>query len=128
MLVELYVGLPWSAIKEEPELLKQKSNIGDDKLFLRCPVEFRAIADHLRTLKYEDRPNYKLIYDQVWPLFVFNPLKTHYASAASEGNPARRHELLRPVGLGERGRLPGGEPNGTEHQRAHFQQEEAPYP
>lgn len=42
-----------------------KSTTDDDKLFARCPVEFRVIAEHLRTLKYEDRPNYKLIYDQV---------------------------------------------------------------
>uniref|UniRef100_A0A1I8AII9 non-specific serine/threonine protein kinase n=1 Tax=Steinernema glaseri TaxID=37863 RepID=A0A1I8AII9_9BILA len=64
MLVELYVGLPWSGVKEEDQLLEMKDSITDDRLFQRCPAEFRAIADHLRPLAYDHRPNYKLIYDQ----------------------------------------------------------------
>ncbi|TKR68361.1 hypothetical protein L596_024352 [Steinernema carpocapsae] len=64
MLVELYVGLPWSGVKEEEQLLEMKEGITDDKLFERCPGEFKVIAAHLRGLQYDDRPNYKFVYDQ----------------------------------------------------------------
>ncbi|KAL6737819.1 hypothetical protein Aduo_011431 [Ancylostoma duodenale] len=42
MLVELHIGLPWN-------------RIGDEKT---CPKEFFRIYDYLKTLKYEDRPDY----------------------------------------------------------------------
>ncbi|KAI6189694.1 Protein kinase domain-containing protein [Aphelenchoides bicaudatus] len=63
MLVELYVGLPWSGIKEEKPLQKMKETVSDEKLFENCPVEFGKISQHLRKLKYEDRPDYKYVYD-----------------------------------------------------------------
>jgi serine/threonine protein kinase len=65
MLIELNVGLPWHSIKEEEKLRKMKETISDEELFNRCPSEFTNIAEHLRTLKYPDRPNYKLFYDCV---------------------------------------------------------------
>ncbi|KAK0417642.1 hypothetical protein QR680_013122 [Steinernema hermaphroditum] len=64
MLVELMAGLPWNSIRDEAQLQKMKEGITDDTLFQLCPPEFGAIADHLRTLGYEDRPDYRLVYDQ----------------------------------------------------------------
>lgn len=63
MLTECYVGLPWSSVTKEDKLQQLKESISDDKLFSRCPVEFRPISDHLKTLKYDSRPDYKLVYD-----------------------------------------------------------------
>lgn len=63
MLTECYVGLPWSSVTKEDKLQSLKESISDDKLFQRCPAEFRSVSDHLKTLKYDTRPNYKLIYD-----------------------------------------------------------------
>ncbi|KAI6220380.1 Tau-tubulin kinase 1 [Aphelenchoides fujianensis] len=38
---------------------------GDEKLFEKCPAEFTDMAKHLRSLKYEDRPDYRLLYEQL---------------------------------------------------------------
>ncbi|KAI6194112.1 Protein kinase domain-containing protein [Aphelenchoides besseyi] len=65
MLIELLIGLPWSSLKDEEPLQKMKETITDEKLFARCPSELLEMAKHLRTLKYEDRPNYKLLYDHL---------------------------------------------------------------
>ncbi|CAD5218698.1 unnamed protein product [Bursaphelenchus okinawaensis] len=63
MLVELLVGLPWSKETEEAPLKDIKQSTTCDKLFDKCPQEFNKITDHLKELKYENRPNYRLIYD-----------------------------------------------------------------
>ncbi|VDK48363.1 unnamed protein product [Cylicostephanus goldi] len=49
MLGELYVGLPWNRITVEKEI--------------ECPEEFVALAKYLRTLGYQDRPDYYKIYN-----------------------------------------------------------------
>ncbi|VDN03403.1 unnamed protein product, partial [Thelazia callipaeda] len=64
MLIELCCGLPWSAVKDEKVLLKMKESITTDKLFKMAPTEFAPIYNHLKSLEYKDRPNYKFIYDQ----------------------------------------------------------------
>uniref|UniRef100_A0A914ZWN5 non-specific serine/threonine protein kinase n=1 Tax=Parascaris univalens TaxID=6257 RepID=A0A914ZWN5_PARUN len=79
MLIELCVGLPWSGVKDESVLLKMKENIDDDSLFRKCPVEFRTISDHLRTLQYKDRPDYKLMYDQL--MKGVRRLKVHFVDS-----------------------------------------------
>ena len=65
MLVELLVGLPWSQETEEKPLKEIKQKTTAEQLFKECPPEFIKITRHLETLKYEHRPNYRLIYDEV---------------------------------------------------------------
>lgn len=43
----------------------QKETISDAKLFNNCPEEWIKIMEHVRSLNYESRPNYKLIYDHL---------------------------------------------------------------
>ncbi|KAI6192497.1 Protein kinase domain-containing protein [Aphelenchoides fujianensis] len=45
--------------------LNLKEATGDEKLFEKCPTEFKDMAKHLRSLKYEDRPDYRLLYEQL---------------------------------------------------------------
>uniref|UniRef100_A0A914P5K0 Uncharacterized protein n=1 Tax=Panagrolaimus davidi TaxID=227884 RepID=A0A914P5K0_9BILA len=63
MLAECYIGLPWSKYTDEQQLLKLKGSFTDDEYSKRLPAEFRLITQHLKTLKYDTRPNYKEIYD-----------------------------------------------------------------
>uniref|UniRef100_A0A7E4VGW5 Protein kinase domain-containing protein n=1 Tax=Panagrellus redivivus TaxID=6233 RepID=A0A7E4VGW5_PANRE len=79
MLTECYVGLPWSSVTKEDKLQQLKESISDDKLFQKCPAEFRAVSDHLKTLKYDSRPDYKHIYDCL--MKGIKRLKTDFSSA-----------------------------------------------
>ncbi|WKX96332.1 hypothetical protein Q1695_012633 [Nippostrongylus brasiliensis] len=63
MLGELYVGLPWNRITVEKEIIKIKESETDENVFRDCPEEFIAIAKYLRTLTYQDRPDYHKIYN-----------------------------------------------------------------
>ncbi|KHN77751.1 Tau-tubulin kinase 1 [Toxocara canis] len=78
MLVELCAGLPWNGIKDENVLFKMKESIGDS-LLKKCPAEFKPISDHLKTLKYEDRPDYLLIYDEL--MKGVRRLQAHFVDA-----------------------------------------------
>ncbi|EYC00567.1 hypothetical protein Y032_0114g419 [Ancylostoma ceylanicum] len=62
MLGELYVGLPWNRITVEKEIVKIKEAETDENVFKECPEEFVAVAKYLRTLNYQDRPDYFKIY------------------------------------------------------------------
>ncbi|KHJ98998.1 hypothetical protein OESDEN_01013 [Oesophagostomum dentatum] len=62
MLGELYVGLPWNRITVEKEIVKMKERETDENVFRECPEEFVAMAKYLRTLNYQDRPDYYKIY------------------------------------------------------------------
>uniref|UniRef100_A0A915PIY7 non-specific serine/threonine protein kinase n=1 Tax=Setaria digitata TaxID=48799 RepID=A0A915PIY7_9BILA len=79
MLIELCSGLPWNSIKDEKVLLKMKESIAADKLFKKTPTEFTPIYDHLMTLEYKDRPDYKFIYDQF--MKGIRRLGTHFSDA-----------------------------------------------
>ncbi|KAK6114528.1 Protein kinase domain family protein [Brugia pahangi] len=65
ILVDLTTGLPWRDIKIEKPVAEQKETISDAKLFKDCPEEWIEIMQHIRSLNYETRPNYKLIYNQL---------------------------------------------------------------
>ncbi|RCN25862.1 hypothetical protein ANCCAN_28423 [Ancylostoma caninum] len=65
MLGELYVGLPWNRITVEKEIVKIKEAETDENVFKECPEEFVAVAKYLRTLNYQDRPDYFKIYTWV---------------------------------------------------------------
>ncbi|EPB75939.1 hypothetical protein ANCCEY_04957 [Ancylostoma ceylanicum] len=58
MLIELQIGLPWSAITDEKEVLAIKSTCPVEDLIRTCPLEFIKIHNYLQTLRYEDRPDY----------------------------------------------------------------------
>ena len=79
MLTECYVGLPWSTVTKEDKLQSLKESISDDKLFQRCPAEFLPINNHLKSLKYDSRPDYKLIYD--FFMKGVKRLKTNFSAA-----------------------------------------------
>ncbi|VDK85465.1 unnamed protein product [Litomosoides sigmodontis] len=70
ILIDLTVGLPWRDIKAEKPVAEQKETISDAKLFSNCPEEWMKIMEHVRSLRYESRPNYKLIYDYLQETLV----------------------------------------------------------
>uniref|UniRef100_A0A1I8EJ75 Protein kinase domain-containing protein n=1 Tax=Wuchereria bancrofti TaxID=6293 RepID=A0A1I8EJ75_WUCBA len=70
ILVDLTTALPWRDIKLEKPVAEQKETISDAKLFKDCPEEWIEIMRHIRSLNYESRPNYKLIYDQLQKTLV----------------------------------------------------------
>uniref|UniRef100_A0A1I7RQ63 non-specific serine/threonine protein kinase n=1 Tax=Bursaphelenchus xylophilus TaxID=6326 RepID=A0A1I7RQ63_BURXY len=75
VMVELADKLPWTG-KKEPETAKMKQEITDEKLLEHCPSEWLDIFTHIRNLTYEDRPNYRLIYDKL--LATMTRLKTTF--------------------------------------------------
>uniref|UniRef100_A0AC35FSC4 Protein kinase domain-containing protein n=1 Tax=Panagrolaimus sp. PS1159 TaxID=55785 RepID=A0AC35FSC4_9BILA len=79
MLAECYIGLPWSKYTDEQQLLKLKGSFTDDEYSKRLPAEFRLITQHLKTLQYDTRPNYKEIYDAL--MKGVKRLKTDFSSA-----------------------------------------------
>ncbi|KAE9416524.1 hypothetical protein Angca_008945, partial [Angiostrongylus cantonensis] len=58
MIIELHVGLPWRGLSYEKEISTAKENCSQGNLLQGCPNEFGKIHDYLKTLKYEDRPDY----------------------------------------------------------------------
>ncbi|KJH42221.1 hypothetical protein DICVIV_11790 [Dictyocaulus viviparus] len=65
MLGELYVGLPWNHLTVEKEIVKIKETETDENVFKDCPEEFVLVAKYLRTLNYQDRPDYFKVYNWV---------------------------------------------------------------
>lgn len=61
-MVELHAGLPWIR-KPEAETKKIKNDTSDEQLMKDCPIEWIKLMQHIRSLKYETRPNYRLLYD-----------------------------------------------------------------
>ncbi|XP_063958383.1 F-actin-monooxygenase Mical-like [Lytechinus pictus] len=63
MLVEFVIGqLPWRKIKDKEQvgLLKEKY---DHRLLLKhMPMEFKQILEHIQSLEYADKPDYKCIH------------------------------------------------------------------
>uniref|UniRef100_A0A0R3RQR7 Protein kinase domain-containing protein n=1 Tax=Elaeophora elaphi TaxID=1147741 RepID=A0A0R3RQR7_9BILA len=70
ILIDLTVGLPWREIKVEKAVAEQKETISDANLFDNCPEEWIKIMEHVRSLGYQSRPNYKLIYDYLQETLV----------------------------------------------------------
>lgn len=64
-LAEIFVGVPWRALKMEKEIRQMKETLPDAEVFKDCPKCFMAIASYLRELKYGDRPDYYFIYNQM---------------------------------------------------------------
>ncbi|CAB3408097.1 unnamed protein product [Caenorhabditis bovis] len=63
MLVEVTLGVPWHALKDEKEIITMKKATKDSELFEELPEEFRTIFEYLKPLTYPDRPNYMKIYN-----------------------------------------------------------------
>ncbi|CCD72558.1 non-specific serine/threonine protein kinase [Caenorhabditis elegans] len=62
-IVYLTLGLPWSNLKDEKEIMSMKKSTKDLALFEDLPDELKSIFEYLRTLSYADRPNYEKIYN-----------------------------------------------------------------
>uniref|UniRef100_A0A0K0CYE2 Protein kinase domain-containing protein n=1 Tax=Angiostrongylus cantonensis TaxID=6313 RepID=A0A0K0CYE2_ANGCA len=65
MIIELHVGLPWRGLSYEKEISTAKENCSQGNLLQGCPNEFGKIHDYLKTLKYEDRPDYYGLFSEV---------------------------------------------------------------
>ncbi|CAD5210934.1 unnamed protein product [Bursaphelenchus okinawaensis] len=76
VMVELADRLVWTG-KKEPETGKIKNELPDEKLLENCPPEWTDILAHIRGLTYEDRPNYRLIYDKL--IATMTRLKTTFS-------------------------------------------------
>ncbi|VDN38142.1 unnamed protein product [Gongylonema pulchrum] len=62
ILVDLTTGLPWRDKKAEKVVADLKEKANDKELFDNCPQEWLKIMEHIRSLKFESRPDYKLVY------------------------------------------------------------------
>ncbi|KAL9952140.1 hypothetical protein ACROYT_G039350 [Oculina patagonica] len=62
MMAEFAIGhLPWRKIKDKEQVGKMKKAY-DHQLFLKwLPPEFKQFLDHISKLKYEDKPDYKML-------------------------------------------------------------------
>ncbi len=62
MLVELTTGsLPWRRIREKEEAGKAKQECDHDELIKGLPEEFKLFMNHLKGLKYHDKPDYQYL-------------------------------------------------------------------
>ncbi|KAH7729857.1 CK1/TTBKL protein kinase [Aphelenchoides avenae] len=62
VLVELHAGLPWQGKKEE-DAYKMKREVRDEVLTAYCPPEWTMILKHVRKLEFDERPDYRHVYD-----------------------------------------------------------------
>uniref|UniRef100_A0A915P3Y9 Protein kinase domain-containing protein n=2 Tax=Meloidogyne TaxID=189290 RepID=A0A915P3Y9_9BILA len=59
MLVDLIHGsLPWFGQQPREKIALLKEHLNDSEYMHCCPIAFRSILDYLRTLSYEQRPDY----------------------------------------------------------------------
>ncbi|KAK6752933.1 hypothetical protein RB195_003996 [Necator americanus] len=58
MLIDLYIDLPWGGLSDEKVICILKEECPPKGLIRTCPEEFHKIYQYLKTLKYEDRPDY----------------------------------------------------------------------
>ncbi|VDN08169.1 unnamed protein product [Thelazia callipaeda] len=63
VLIDLTAGLPWRQMKLEASVAERKENISMSELFKNCPENWIQIMEHIQSLSYESRPDYKFIYD-----------------------------------------------------------------
>ncbi|EGT56905.1 hypothetical protein CAEBREN_28522 [Caenorhabditis brenneri] len=75
-IVFLTLGLPWSQLKDEKEIMSMKKSTKDVTLFEDLPEELKIIFEYLKTLGYSDRPNYEKIYNLI--MAAINRLKINF--------------------------------------------------
>uniref|UniRef100_A0A1I7TKI6 separase n=2 Tax=Caenorhabditis tropicalis TaxID=1561998 RepID=A0A1I7TKI6_9PELO len=75
-IVFLTLGLPWSQLKDEKEIMSMKKSTKDVTLFEDLPEELKTIFEYLKTLAYADRPNYEKIYNLL--MTAINRLKINF--------------------------------------------------
>ncbi|CAP33360.1 Protein CBG14958 [Caenorhabditis briggsae] len=75
-IVFLTLGLPWSQLKDEKEIMSIKKSTKDVALFEDLPEELKTIFEYLKTLSYSDRPNYEKIYNLM--MASINRLKINF--------------------------------------------------
>ena len=63
LLYFLWGFLPWQALRKKKAILESKRTIATHKLFLGLPVEFHTFFEHCRSLSFDEKPNYDLIYN-----------------------------------------------------------------
>jgi len=62
MMVEFAVGhLPWRKMKDKEQVGKMKKGYDHQQFLKSLPSGFRQFLDHLSLLKYEDKPDYKML-------------------------------------------------------------------
>ncbi|EDV20287.1 uncharacterized protein TRIADDRAFT_32197 [Trichoplax adhaerens] len=62
MIVEFRLGtLPWKKIKNKEEIVTVKENCDPNDFFRFLPREFEQIYNHIKSLQYEDEPDYDLL-------------------------------------------------------------------
>lgn len=57
-------------LKAEEPVASLKTKTTDEDLLKGCPEEWLPIMKHIRSLKFETRPNYKLIFDHLRSLLI----------------------------------------------------------
>ncbi|EDO46789.1 predicted protein, partial [Nematostella vectensis] len=62
LMVEFTVGqLPWRKMKDKEQVGKMKKTYDIANLLKSMPGEFKQFVDHISKLKYEDKPDYKML-------------------------------------------------------------------
>uniref|UniRef100_A0A7E4ZR40 non-specific serine/threonine protein kinase n=1 Tax=Panagrellus redivivus TaxID=6233 RepID=A0A7E4ZR40_PANRE len=65
MIFLLNGTLPWVGKSVEADIKASKNATTDEQLLAKAPPEYLVILKHIRSLGYKQRPDYKLIYDQL---------------------------------------------------------------
>ena len=81
VVIELYTGtLPWAHLRGIQNLDKVrdiKLEYRDERLVQELPAEFLRILEHIQSLKWADRPNYRLIHHllnvRIFPATISRP-------------------------------------------------------
>ncbi|KAE9416525.1 hypothetical protein Angca_008946, partial [Angiostrongylus cantonensis] len=63
-IIELRTVLPWWHLTNEKEIIVAKEKCSPEDLLETCPTEFFKIRQYLKTLKYEDRPDYHGLFSE----------------------------------------------------------------
>lgn len=73
VLIEFFTGsLPWGQLRGPSNLDKIKDvklEYMNEKLTIGLPIEFTKIMNHIKSLKFQDRPNYMMIFDYMKNLY-----------------------------------------------------------
>ncbi|MFH4979182.1 hypothetical protein AB6A40_005891 [Gnathostoma spinigerum] len=109
ILIDLANGLPWRDVRTEEPVMTKKLETSDEVLLEGCPKEWGDIMKHIRSLKYQSRPDYSLIFERFrdtllrldvtysdpWDWDVLTQVKENseqtYTLDTSESEPRQRH-------------------------------------